>query len=67
MPGPSQLDRCGLTLLAGKAVRAPFVGAVAAILIISEGLAAPARRRLARADRSRSQGAGGLDVGAGPE
>jgi hypothetical protein len=30
------LDRCGMTLLAGKAVGAPFVGAVAASLTISE-------------------------------
>lgn len=30
------LDRCGMTLLAGKAVGAPFVGAVAASLAISE-------------------------------
>lgn len=30
------LDRCGVTLLAGKAVGAPFVGAVAATLAISE-------------------------------
>jgi hypothetical protein len=32
------LDRCGITLLAGKAVGAPFVGAVAACLAISEVL-----------------------------
>jgi hypothetical protein len=32
------LDRCGVTLLAGKAVGAPFVGAVAATLAISEVL-----------------------------
>lgn len=32
------LDRCGVTLLAGKAVGAPFVGAVAATLVISEVL-----------------------------
>jgi hypothetical protein len=32
----SELDRCGITLLAGKAVGAPFVGAVAACLAISE-------------------------------
>lgn len=32
------LDRCGMTLLAGKAVGAPFVGAVAATLAISEVL-----------------------------
>ncbi len=30
------LDQCGLTLLAGKAVGAPFVGAVAASLALSE-------------------------------
>ena len=32
------LDRCGVTLLAGKAVGAPFVGAVAATLAMSEVL-----------------------------
>jgi len=32
------LDRCGMTLLAGKAVGAPFVGAVAASLALSEVL-----------------------------
>ncbi|UJR83674.1 hypothetical protein [Sandaracinus amylolyticus] len=32
------LDRCGVTLLAGKAVGAPFVGAVAATLVISQVL-----------------------------
>jgi hypothetical protein len=32
------LDRCGITLLAGKAVGAPFVGAVAATLALSEVL-----------------------------
>lgn len=32
------LDRCGVTLLAGKAVGAPFVGAVAATLVIAEVL-----------------------------
>lgn len=32
------LDRCGLTLLAGKAVGAPFVGAVAATLVLGEVL-----------------------------
>jgi hypothetical protein len=32
------LDRCGVTLLAGKAVGAPFVGAVAATLAVSEVL-----------------------------
>lgn len=33
-----QLDRCGVTRLAGKAVGAPFVGAVAATLVLSEVL-----------------------------
>lgn len=33
-----ELDRCGLTLLAGKAVGAPFVGSVAACLVLSEVL-----------------------------
>jgi hypothetical protein len=32
------LDRCGVTLLAGKAVGAPFVGSVAACLVIGEVL-----------------------------
>ena len=32
------LDRCGVTLLAGKAVGAPFVGAVAATLAVSQVL-----------------------------
>lgn len=32
------LDRCGMTLLAGKAVGAPFVGATAATLALSEVL-----------------------------
>ena len=32
------LDRCGVTLLAGKAVGAPFVGAVAATLVLGEVL-----------------------------
>jgi len=32
------LDRCGVTLLAGKAVGAPFVGAAAATLVLSEVL-----------------------------
>lgn len=32
------LDRCGMTLLAGKAVGAPFVGAVASALALSEVL-----------------------------
>jgi hypothetical protein len=33
-----RLDQCGVTLLAGKAVGAPFVGAVAAALAVSEVL-----------------------------
>jgi hypothetical protein len=33
-----ELDRCGVTLLAGKAVGAPFVGAAAATLVIAEVL-----------------------------
>jgi hypothetical protein len=33
-----ELDKCGITLLAGKAVGAPFVGAVAACLAVSEVL-----------------------------
>ena len=32
------LDQCGMTVLAGKAVGAPFVGAVAATLVLSEVL-----------------------------
>jgi hypothetical protein len=32
------LDRCGVTLLAGKAVGAPFVGAVAATVVVSQVL-----------------------------
>ena len=32
------LDRCGVTLLAGKAVGAPFVGAVAATMVVSQVL-----------------------------
>lgn len=32
------LDRCGVTMLAGKAVGAPFVGAVAACIVLSEVL-----------------------------
>lgn len=32
------LDRCGATILAGKAVDAPFVGAVAGCLVLSEVL-----------------------------
>ena len=31
-----ELDRCGVTLLAGKAVGAPFVGAIASTLVLSE-------------------------------
>ena len=31
-----KLDKCGVTLLAGKAVGAPFVGAVASTLVLSE-------------------------------
>lgn len=34
----SELDRCGVTLLAGKAVGAPFVGTVAATLVLSQVL-----------------------------
>lgn len=33
-----ELDRCGVTLLAGKAIGAPFAGAVAACLVIAEVL-----------------------------
>lgn len=33
-----ELDRCGVTLLAGKAVGAPFVGAASATLVIAEVL-----------------------------
>jgi hypothetical protein len=33
-----ELDHCGVTLLAGKAVGAPFVGAIAACLAVSEVL-----------------------------
>ena len=33
-----ELDRCGVTLLAGKAVGAPFVGAATATLAVSEVL-----------------------------
>lgn len=33
-----KLDKCGITLLAGKAVGAPFVGCVAASLVLSEVL-----------------------------
>jgi hypothetical protein len=32
------LDQCGVTLLAGKAVGAPFVGTVAATLVLAEVL-----------------------------
>ena len=32
------VDRCGMTMLAGKAVGAPFVGAVASTLVISQVL-----------------------------
>ena len=31
-----ELDRCGVTLLAGKAVGAPFVGTIASTLVLSE-------------------------------
>ena len=34
--GSGKLDQCGVTLLAGKAVGAPFVGAVASTLALSE-------------------------------
>jgi hypothetical protein len=33
-----ELDQCGITLLAGKAVGAPFVGAVAACFAVAEVL-----------------------------
>ena len=33
-----ELDRCGIALLAGKAVGAPFVGTVAATLALSQVL-----------------------------
>lgn len=36
--GRGRLDQCGITLLAGKAVGAPFVGSVAACLAVSEVL-----------------------------
>ncbi|WP_420637354.1 hypothetical protein [Candidatus Palauibacter sp.] len=36
MRSEDDLDQCGMTLLAGKAVGAPFVGAVAATLVLSE-------------------------------
>ena len=32
------MDRCGMTLLAGKAIGAPFVGSIAAALVIAEVL-----------------------------
>lgn len=38
MVAKGELDRCGATVLAGKAVGAPFVGAVAACLAIAEVL-----------------------------
>jgi hypothetical protein len=38
MLSEGELDRCGVTLLAGKAVGAPFVGAVAATLALAEVL-----------------------------
>jgi len=38
MLSDGDLDQCGITVLAGKAVGAPFVGAVAACLVISEVL-----------------------------
>jgi hypothetical protein len=36
--GDGDLDRCGATVLAGKGVGAPFVGTVAACLVVSEVL-----------------------------
>jgi hypothetical protein len=36
-----ELDRCGMTLLAGKAAGAPFVGGVAATLAVTELLRLP--------------------------
>ena len=45
------LDRCGVTLLAGKTVGAPFVGAVAATLALSEIPSRAAWRRRAPGDR----------------
>lgn len=36
--GSGVVDQCGMTLLAGKAVGAPFVGAIAACLAVSEVL-----------------------------
>lgn len=44
-------DKCGVTLLAGKAVGAPFVGAVAASLAISEGFEIAAWWQAASTDR----------------
>lgn len=41
-------DRCGVTLLAGKAIGAPFVGAVASTLVISEVLRLLAGSKLHR-------------------
>lgn len=38
MLNSGELDRCGVTLLAGKAVGAPFVGTVAATLVLSQVL-----------------------------
>lgn len=38
MLNDGSLDRCGVTLLAGKAVGAPFVGATAATIVIAEVL-----------------------------
>lgn len=38
MLAEGSLDQCGVTLLAGKAVGAPFVGAVAATLVLTEVL-----------------------------
>lgn len=38
MLSEGSLDQCGVTLLAGKAVGAPFVGAVAATLVLTEVL-----------------------------
>jgi hypothetical protein len=38
MVAKGELDRCGVTVLAGKSVGAPFVGAVAACLAVSEVL-----------------------------
>ena len=35
---PSGLDQCGLTQLAGRTVGAPFVGAMAAAIMIGEAL-----------------------------